>query len=69
MAIRYKVRDMLKILKEDGWILVRIKGSHHHFAHPRKSGVVTVPVHRLGDELAPGTAASILRQADLKEIK
>ena len=48
----------------DGWIEVRIKGSHHHFKHPKKEGIVTI-VHP--DKIVkPGTANNILRQAGLK---
>ncbi|MCC6621984.1 MAG: type II toxin-antitoxin system HicA family toxin [Deltaproteobacteria bacterium] len=27
----------------DGWYEVRVKGSHRHFKHPDKPGIVTVP--------------------------
>ncbi|MGP9679119.1 type II toxin-antitoxin system HicA family toxin [Halomonas sp. AOP27-A1-41] len=33
----------IKGQEADGWELVRIKGSHHHFRHPTKPGTVTVP--------------------------
>ena len=32
----------------------------------QKKGLVTVSVHRLSDDLAPGTENSILKQAGLK---
>ncbi|HEV3190686.1 MAG TPA: type II toxin-antitoxin system HicA family toxin [Polyangiaceae bacterium] len=35
--------EVIKILKADGWQLVRTKGSHQHFKHPTKPGIVTVP--------------------------
>ena len=38
----YSSREVIKLLKEDGWYLVRIDGSHHHFKHPTKKGLVTV---------------------------
>jgi len=60
-----KVRDILKQLKDDGWVQVRTRGSHRQFKHPTKPGLVTVPGHA-GDELAPGTLNSILKQAGLK---
>ncbi len=66
---RYKVREMLRLLKDDGWVLLRSKGSHMQFAHPVKRGLVTVSFHSGNDDLHPKTANSILRQADLKEIK
>lgn len=60
------VRDLLKLLYEDGWYEVpaRTKGSHIQYKHPTKDGKVTVPNHR-GD-IAKGTLASILKQAGLK---
>lgn len=61
-----KVREILKILKEDGWGLVRERGSHRHFRHATKPGTVTVP-GKPSDTLHPKTEASILRQVGLKE--
>jgi len=46
--------------------LARTRGSHRQFKHPGKPGLVTVPGN-LGDELAPGTLNSILKQARLKK--
>jgi predicted RNA binding protein YcfA (HicA-like mRNA interferase family) len=60
-----KVRDVLKLIKKDGWYLVRTRGSHRQFKHDDKPGLVTVP-GKPGDELAPGTYDSILKQAGLK---
>ena len=39
---RYKVSEVLDMLKADGWYLDRQKGSHRQFKHPTKKGVVTV---------------------------
>ncbi len=61
-----KVRDMLKKLSDDGWVLARTKGSHRQYKHPIKKGLVTVAGH-LGDDLAPGTQNSILKQSGLKQ--
>lgn len=60
-----KVRDALRLLHEDGWVLHATRGSHRQFTHPRKSGKVTVPGHP-SDELAPGTWNSIRKQARWK---
>ncbi|MBI3538223.1 MAG: type II toxin-antitoxin system HicA family toxin [Chloroflexi bacterium] len=63
-----KVRDILKLIEEDGWYLVSTKGSHRQYKHPTKPGRVTVagnPSH----DLAPGTLNSILKQSQLKERK
>lgn len=56
--------DLIKILKEDGWILKEVRGSHNHFIHPLKSGKVTVPHPK--KDLPIGTVNSILKQAGLK---
>jgi predicted RNA binding protein YcfA (HicA-like mRNA interferase family) len=61
-----KVSEILIMLKEDGWYLVATRGSHRQFKHPIKSGRVTVP-GKPGDDLAPGTLNSIVKQAKLKE--
>jgi predicted RNA binding protein YcfA (HicA-like mRNA interferase family) len=61
-----KVRDVIKMLEQDGWHLDRTRGSHHQYKHPAKPGVVTVP-GKPGDELAAGTLNSVLKQAGLKK--
>lgn len=52
---------MIRRLKQDGWILVRTKGSHHQFKHPEKPGLVTVP-HPKRD-LPAGTLKAIFKAA------
>ncbi|QIW15887.1 addiction module toxin, HicA family [Pasteurellaceae bacterium RH1A] len=39
-------KKMIKLLKQDGWYLDSVSGSHHHFEHPTKKGKVTVPYPR-----------------------
>ena len=56
-------REIIKELKEDGWTLVAIRGSHHQFKHPTKQGRVTVP--HPNKDLPTGTIRSIYRQAGL----
>jgi predicted RNA binding protein YcfA (HicA-like mRNA interferase family) len=60
-----KVRDLLRQLHDDGWVLSRQSGSHRQFKHPEKAGTVTVPGHP-DDEFYPKTLQSILKQAGLK---
>ena len=59
-----KVKELLKMLRRDGWYEVRRDGSHMQTKHPFKKGTVTVPVHK-GD-IKPGTLGCILRQAGLR---
>ncbi|MCG9890506.1 MAG: type II toxin-antitoxin system HicA family toxin [Thermosynechococcaceae cyanobacterium MS004] len=60
-----KVKEIIKILEDDDWYLVRTRGSHRQYKHQTKPGLVTVP-GKQSDDLAPGTLSSILKQAELK---
>jgi predicted RNA binding protein YcfA (HicA-like mRNA interferase family) len=60
-----KVREVIKALRQDGWTMTAQRGSHRQFTHRAKPGKVTV-AGNLGDEVKPGTLASIWRQAGLK---
>jgi len=60
-----KVGEMIRLLEENGWILVRTKGSHRQFKHPIKSGRVTV-AGKPSIGIPPGTLNSILKQAGFK---
>jgi predicted RNA binding protein YcfA (HicA-like mRNA interferase family) len=60
-----KVRHVVKLLSEDGWIQVSQSGSHRQFKHPTKPGRVTI-AGKPGDEIAPGTLRSIARQSGIK---
>lgn len=59
-----RFREIEKIIKEDGWCLVAIAGSHHQYKHPDKPGKVTIPNHK-GD-IPLRVINSILKQAGLK---
>jgi predicted RNA binding protein YcfA (HicA-like mRNA interferase family) len=61
-----KVREILQMLRADGWFVVATRGSHIQLKHLSKPGRVTVAGHP-SDDLAPGTLESILVQAGLKE--
>jgi predicted RNA binding protein YcfA (HicA-like mRNA interferase family) len=61
-----KVRDVIKMIEEDGWYRVATKGSHRQYKHPSKPGRVTVAGNSSGHDLASGTLNSILEQARLK---
>ena len=39
---KYKVRQIIRLLTEDKWVLVRVRGDHRQFKHPTKPGTVTV---------------------------
>jgi predicted RNA binding protein YcfA (HicA-like mRNA interferase family) len=61
-----KVRDVIRLLEQDGWYLARTRGSHRQFKHSLKSGLVTVP-GKPSDDLAIKTLRSIFKQAQLNK--
>jgi predicted RNA binding protein YcfA (HicA-like mRNA interferase family) len=56
-------KELVKILKKNGWKHIRTRGSH--FVMMKDNTVVVVPVHNT--DLPPGTFAAIIRQTGLKE--
>lgn len=57
-------RELIELLRRDGWELRGSKGSHHVFVHPAKPGHITV-AHPKKD-LGTGLIQKILKQAGLK---
>lgn len=56
-------KEVIKILKEQGWEVLRVSGSHHRMG---KNGLrTTVPVHSNRD-LGKGLLAEIERQTGVK---
>jgi predicted RNA binding protein YcfA (HicA-like mRNA interferase family) len=61
-----KVREVIRLIRADGWRNVKAKGGHRQYKHSVKRGRVTIP-GRPNDDLAPKTLESILKQAGLSE--
>ncbi len=59
-------KQLCKILEDHGWVLERIRGSHHAYSHPDRTEIITVPVHANRD-LRKGTLCKILKDAGLDE--
>ncbi|MGE7991865.1 type II toxin-antitoxin system HicA family toxin [Pseudomonas sp. NPDC089554] len=57
-------KDVIQMIRAEGWYEVDVKGSHHQFKHPWRRGRVTVPHPK--SELPKGTVHSILKQAGLR---
>lgn len=57
----YSSREVLKILKDNGWYEVGCDGVHHQFKHPKKKGRVTLTHPR--KDIPVGTLKSIAKQA------
>jgi predicted RNA binding protein YcfA (HicA-like mRNA interferase family) len=60
-----KVRDVIRLIEDDGWRCVVVRGSHRQFTHGSKTGRVTISGHP-GDDMPKGTLASVLRQARIE---
>ena len=60
-----KFKDVLKMIKKDGWYFVRQVGSHQQYHHNRKKGTVTV-AGKPNDDVHPKTLKRILSQAQIQ---
>lgn len=60
----YSSREVIKMLKADGWYLVDITGSHHQFKYPEKKGRVTIK--HPDKDIPRKTLDSIERQSGLQ---
>ena len=61
-----KVKELIALLENDGWLCIRQKGSHRQYHHGSKPGTVTV-AGKSSIEVPPGTLNNILKQAGLKK--
>lgn len=59
-----KSADLIRELAADGWVLDRVRGSHHVFIHPTRPGHVVVPHPK--NDLGKGLVAAIRKQAGLR---
>lgn len=57
-------RTVIAALEADGWTLKRVTGGHHHYMHPIKPGIVTVPHPK--KDIPVGTLKSVERQSGMK---
>jgi len=58
-------KDIINILEKNGFVLDRIKGSHHIYYHPESKRRVVMPFHK--KDLPKGTLIEILRQAGFRK--
>ena len=65
-STKMKVSEVIRLVTQDGWVLVRTRGSHRQYKHPQKKGLITIS-GRPSDEIDRGTLNSVLKQAILKE--
>jgi predicted RNA binding protein YcfA (HicA-like mRNA interferase family) len=61
-----KVRDIIRLLRSEGWSEVKSRGGHRQFKHTDRAGRVTVS-GQLSDDMPPGTWNNVRKQAGLKD--
>ena len=64
-APRLKGKELIRVLEEKGFVVQRIRGSHHSLRHADERYTV-VPVHA-GETIGPGLLLKILKDVDLKK--
>ena len=60
-----KSLDLIRDVTAAGWVLDRVRGSHHVFKHPVRPGHVVIPHPK--KDLGIGLVAAIRKQAGLQE--
>lgn len=60
----YSSQEIINLLKGAGFVLDRVKGSHHIFFHPQNKKRAVVPHPK--KDLPIGTARTILKQAGIE---
>jgi predicted RNA binding protein YcfA (HicA-like mRNA interferase family) len=61
---RLRGREVIAALKRAGFVVLRVRGSHHFMQHPDGRRTV-VPVHA-GETIGPGLLSKILRDAEME---
>ena len=57
--------EMCRLIEAKGWILQRIKGSHHIYSKSGERKIISVPVHG-NQDLKPGLANRIAKDAGVE---
>ncbi|MGM0474188.1 MAG: type II toxin-antitoxin system HicA family toxin [Bacteroidota bacterium] len=60
-----KYNELFRLLKKEGWIIIRQKGSHVIMRHPDSKIQITIPFHS-GKEVKQGLMKTILKQTRIK---
>jgi len=63
-----KYSELLRVLKKDGWYIIRQRGSHVLMQHPKKKGLLSIPYHA-SKEVKKGLLRSILKQTGINPEK
>jgi predicted RNA binding protein YcfA (HicA-like mRNA interferase family) len=58
-------QKVIRVLEQKGFVLDRVKGSHHIYYNPATKKRAVVPLHK--KELPRGTLLEILKQAGIEK--
>ena len=62
-------RKLIRILKENGFVLSRQKGSHMIFKNQKTGVIVPVPLHGASKPIFIGTLKAIIKQSKIPSEK
>jgi len=62
-------RKLIKILKENGFVLSRQKGSHMIWRNPESGIIVPVPLHGKSKPIPIGTFLAVIKQSKIPKEK
>jgi mRNA interferase HicA len=63
-----KYNELLRLLNENGWTILRQSGGHIIMIHQEKKGKIIIPFHT-AKEVKKGLLISILKQTGIKTDK
>ena len=66
MPVRLTVKQIISILKENGFMLIGQKGSHQKWHNPNTGAITILPCHG-NNQIAIGTIYSIIRASKLEK--
>ena len=61
-----RIKEIIKRLEAEGWILVRQKGSHKQYKNPGITELITIPDHGSNKEPSIGVLNDIMKKAGWK---
>jgi predicted RNA binding protein YcfA (HicA-like mRNA interferase family) len=64
-----KYREVRKALREAGWTIVRVTGSHEHWGHPDGRRTTVADAGKSNRQVPGSTLAKIRRQTGLEELR
>jgi predicted RNA binding protein YcfA (HicA-like mRNA interferase family) len=64
-----KYREVRKALRQDGWSVIRVTGSHERWGHPDGRRTTVAGTGKGNQEVPRSTLAKIRRQTGLEDLR